>query len=121
MHTCNQDTMSHRQALISSGSLQPNLQGMQDVISILRQNPLFPTKELRPFLEKYCPFYKPADCIYIRNFRKRVTKYIMEHDEDAIPTMDDIRNITSNKEINAANELIIEDNTLSRLNLKEIL
>ena len=49
MHTCDQSSMSHRQALISSGTLQPNIQGVQDIIAILRQNPLFPTKDLRPF------------------------------------------------------------------------
>ena len=42
----------------------------------------------------------------------------MEHPDDAVPTINDVKNITCCNEKNAANELTIEDNTLSRLNLK---
>ena len=120
LHTCELNTQSHRQAIISSGGLTFDLDGVIVPISLLKTNPRLSTKILRPYLEKYIPFYKSCDASFIRNFRKRVAAYNIVHGHDNIPTYNDVEKLISSKEI-AANEIMIEDCTMSHDNLSELL
>jgi hypothetical protein len=56
-HTCQMSTIfHHRQALQKSGSLQPDLNGLNDIMSLLHEKPMLQSDVLRPLLAKYLPF-----------------------------------------------------------------
>ena len=54
-------TTSQRVALQLSGHGQPNLEGMNTVISLLKEQPGLSNTLLRPLLQKYLPHYKGMD------------------------------------------------------------
>ena len=58
VHICELSTQSHRKAIISSGGIVFNLEGLTVPITLLRTNPRVSTKILRPYLQKYLTFYK---------------------------------------------------------------
>jgi hypothetical protein len=68
-HVCQMTTVFHRQALEKSGGLQPDLNGLNDIMSLLREKPMLQIHVLRPLLTKYLPFYKATDLQFIANFR----------------------------------------------------
>ena len=119
IHICELSTQSHRKAIISSGGLIFNLEGLTVPIYLLSTNPRLSTKILRPYLEKYLPFYKSCDTSCIRNFRKRVLAYNIAHGDAKVPTYNDIEKFVSSNKI-AANEHMVEDCTVSQNNLSEL-
>jgi hypothetical protein len=54
-HTCQMTTIVHRQRLEKSGGLQPDLNGLNDIISLLCEKPMLQSDVLRPLLAKYPP------------------------------------------------------------------
>ena len=75
-HNCCMSTTSHRVALRQSGQGQPNLEGMNTVLSLLKEQPGLPNTLLRPLLQKYLPHYKGMDSSFLRNFRNKAIKFI---------------------------------------------
>jgi hypothetical protein len=55
-HTCQMSIIFHRQALQKSGSLQPDLNGLNNIMSLLCEKPMLQSDVLRPLLAKYLPF-----------------------------------------------------------------
>ena len=51
----------------------------------------------------------------------RILKFIINNDANSTVTIDDIYSFTSINTNSASNEFTIDDNPMSRLNLKEIL
>jgi hypothetical protein len=66
-HTCELSLKSC--CLKGGGKLIPDLAGLQDVLSILREHPTFDHQVLRSLLHKYVHFYQSLDGNYIQNFR----------------------------------------------------
>ncbi len=60
-HACQMTTIFHRQALQKSGCLQPDLNGLNDIMSLLREKQMLQSGVLRPLLAKYLPFYAATD------------------------------------------------------------
>jgi hypothetical protein len=62
-------TIFHWQALHKPGGLQPDLNGVNDMMSLLREKPMLQSEVPGPLLAKYLPFYKATDTMLIANFR----------------------------------------------------
>jgi hypothetical protein len=45
----------------TSGGLQPDLNGRNDIMALLWEKPMLPSDVLQPLLSKYLPFYKATD------------------------------------------------------------
>ena len=116
-HTCELSPASCRLALKGSGKLIPDLAGLQDVLSILREHPTLDHKVLRTLLQKYVPFYLALDGTYIRNFRLRALTFDNASTE---LTMVDARALTSNSR-SAADEFVSSDNPIFAKNFKGLL
>jgi hypothetical protein len=116
-HTCELSPHSCRLALKGAGKLIPDLAGLQDVLSILREHPTLDHKVLRSLLHKYVPFYQSLDGTYIRNFRLRALNYV---DSNHGLTMVEARALTS-KSRSSADELVTSDNPIFAKNFKALL
>jgi hypothetical protein len=116
-HTCELSPTSCRLALKGSGKLIPDLAGLQDVLSILREHPTLDHKVLRTLLQKYVPFYLALDGTYIRNFRLRALTFDSGSTEI---TMVDARALTSHSR-SAADEFVTSDNPIFAKNFKGLL
>jgi hypothetical protein len=116
-HTCELAPESLRLALKSSCKLIPDLTGLQDVISILREHPHLDHRVLRTLLQKFVPFYQSIDGTFIRNFRLRAMNYL---DNDHDLTMVEARALTS-KSKSASDELVSFDNPMFAKNFKLLL
>ena len=51
LYTCPLTTTSHREALQRSGEALPNIDGVNDIVSMLRNNPNLSAMDLRPSVE----------------------------------------------------------------------
>jgi hypothetical protein len=60
-HSCQMTTIFHRQAIQTAGGYQPDLNGLNDIVSLLRHKPNLQAEVLRPLLLKYLPHYKATD------------------------------------------------------------
>jgi hypothetical protein len=69
LHTCQMTTIFHRQAVQKAGGLQPDLTGLKDIMSLIREKPMLQSDVLRPLLANYLPFYIATDLQFIVNFR----------------------------------------------------
>jgi hypothetical protein len=67
-HPCQMTTIFHQHALQKSGGLQPDLNGLNDIMSLLWEKPMLRSDVLCPLLAKYRPFYKATDAQFIANF-----------------------------------------------------
>jgi hypothetical protein len=70
-------TIFHRQALHKSGSLQPDLNGLNDIMFLLREKPMLQSDVLRPLLAKYLPFYTATDPMFNVNFRLQAQHWLV--------------------------------------------
>jgi hypothetical protein len=48
--------------------LQPDLNGLNDIMSLLREKPMLQSDVLQPLLAKYLPFYAATDSMFIVKF-----------------------------------------------------
>ena len=121
-HTCELSTTFHRQAIEKSGRKHFELETMQYVMWVLRENPSLSTNNLRPLLQKFLPHYKEVSAKFMQNFRRRVAKYwiVREKPEGIAPlTLEEAEQLISVKPI-AADENIDIDDHVTSVNLHEI-
>ena len=116
-HTCPLTTKSHREVIQRSGCYQTNINGIQDIISMLRIKPNMECNDLRHFLYKYLPLYKSTNSVFICNFRLRVNNWIFNNPKDSEPTSKTVYKLIQSNGI-AAEEEIIDDSPLYRQNLQ---
>jgi hypothetical protein len=116
-HTCKLSPKSCRLALKGGGKLIPDLAGLQDVLSILREHPTLDHKVLCSLLHKYVPFYQSLDGTYIQNFRLRALNYVDNNHE---LTMVEARALTS-KSRSLADKFVSSDNPIFAKNFKALL
>jgi hypothetical protein len=94
-HTCQLSTLFHRESKQKKGTLQPDLNGLNDIsIGLLREKPNFKPDILQPLLLKYIPYYKSIDAKFIHNFRQRALHWII-HQSSRDFLMEDARNLSS--------------------------
>jgi hypothetical protein len=119
-HSCGLNTRSHREARQRAGNTLPDLNGVQDIVSMLRQRPTLSCSDLRPFLQKYIPLYQAANAQFIINFRHRALKFILESPFDAVPTAAEAAQMGSLTRV-AADEISRGDNAFYAKNLAVVL
>jgi hypothetical protein len=76
-HTCQMTTIFHQQALHKPGGLQPDLNGGNDIMSLLREKPMLQSEVIRPLLAKYLPFCKATDAMFIANFCRQAHHWLV--------------------------------------------
>ena len=119
-HTCGQTTNSHRVAVQKSGQAQPNIDGVNDVVSILQDRPLFPMEMLWPLLTKYLPFYHSISLQFAANFCWRMQLWIIQNRNRSV-LRDDVNYLSQRRKIAAANEELVDDSAFCQQNLTNLL
>ncbi len=118
-HTCQLSTVFHRESKQKNGTLQPDLNGLSDIIGLLREKPNLKPDLLRPLLLKYIPYYKTIDAKFIRNFRQRALHWII-HQSGRDFLMEDARHLSSNAVV-AADEYVVREDPESTRALTSLL
>jgi hypothetical protein len=104
-HTCQMTTIFHRQALQKSVGLQPDLNGVNGIMSLLHEKPMLQSEVLRPLLCKYLPFYKATDAIFIANFRRRAHHWLVTNGDKEL-TMEEVLCLSSKKSLTSEEFLL---------------
>jgi hypothetical protein len=118
-HNCSMSTISHHVALQKSGHAQPNLEGMNTILSLLKEQPGLPNPVLCPLLQKYLPHYKAMDSAFMRNFWTRALKFIILDPTQDL-TLQDVNEVASLSNM-AAEEIINLDQPILHQNFTELL
>jgi cell division inhibitor SulA len=119
-HTCQMTTIFHRQALQKSNRLQPDLNGVNDIMSLLREKPMLQSEVLRPLLAKYLPFYKATYTMFIFNFRRQAHHWLVTNGDKEL-TMEEVLCLSSKKSLASEEFLLNEDNPMQKQNLRALL
>jgi ankyrin repeat protein len=120
VHTCQMTRTFHRQALQKSGGLQPNLKGLNDIMSLLCKKPMLQSNVLQPLLAKYLPFYTATDLMFLVNFRLQAQHWLVNNGNNE-QTMEEARHLSS-KGSWASEEFLLEnDNPMLKQNLTSLL
>jgi hypothetical protein len=104
-HTRQMTTIFHQQALQKSGGLQPDLNGVNDIMSLLREKPMLQSEALRTPLAKYLPFYKATDAMFIANFCRRAHHWLVSNGDKEL-TMEEVLCLSSKKSL-ASEEFLL--------------
>jgi hypothetical protein len=80
-------TIFHQQALQKSGGLQPDLNGLNNIMALLQEKAVLQLAVLQPLIAKYLPFYRATDAKFIANFCLCAQNWLVAH-EDKKLTMD---------------------------------
>ena len=113
-------TIFHRQAVQKAGGLQPDLNGLNDIMSLLREKPMLPADVLRPLLAKYLPFYTTTDSMFLVNFRLRAQHWLVNNGDKEL-TMEEARHLSSKKSLASQEFVLKEDDPMLRQNLTSLL
>ena len=70
-HTCDLNTRSHIEARRRTGVTLPDLNGVQDLVPMLRHRPTLSCANLQSFFVRYMPHYQAAYAQLIINLRRR--------------------------------------------------
>ena len=120
VHTCQMTTIFHRQAVQKSGGLQPDLNGLNDIMSLLREKPMLQSDVLRPLLAKYLPFYTATDSMFLVNFRLRAQHWLVNNGNKEL-TMEEARRLSSKRSLASEEFVLKEDNPMLKQNLTSLL
>ena len=115
LHSCGLSTLSQRKAITSSGWSQPDIDGMRQIIILLRDSYL-DNRALRNYLRNSVHSFTDLSDQWLRNFRKKINKFIVD------PTLEfkkqDLPYLTHGS-MSAANENIILDSEQKQENFRK--
>ena len=98
----------------------PDLTGVQNLVSMLHQQPTLSCAALRPFIVRYTPHYQAANEQLIINRRIIIVRFILLHVFDHFPTFNEAIMLAEPKLI-AADELCLGENVLFKCNMTKLL
>ena len=111
-HSCGLSTITQRIAIQRSGCSQPDIDGMRQVICLLRDSYL-DNRALRGYLQKSVHSFTDLTDQWLRNFRKKVLKYVidpnLEFGKNDLPYL-------QHERTNLANESIVLDSDTKQVN-----
>jgi hypothetical protein len=113
-------TIFHRHAPQKSGGLQPDLNGLNDIMSLLCEKPMLQSDVLRPLLAKYLPFYTATDSMFLVNFRLRAQHWLVNNGDKDL-TMEEARHLSSKGYLASEEFLLKDDNPMLKQNLTALL
>jgi hypothetical protein len=119
-NTCQMSTTFHRQALQKSGCLQPDLNGLKDIMYLLREKPMLQSNVLQPLLAKYLPFYAATDSMFVVNFCLRAQHWLVTNGDKEL-TMEETGHLSSKWRWASAESLLKDDNPMLEQNLTALL
>jgi hypothetical protein len=96
-----------------TGGLQPDLNEVNDIMSLLREKPMLQSEVLQPLLAKYLPFYKATDAMFIANFRRRAHHWLVTNGDKDL-TMEEVLCLSSKKSLASEEFLVNEDNPMQK-------
>ena len=80
-----------------SGHVKVNLEVMTNTVTMLKENPSLPAKQLWPLLQSALPTAAALDSKYLNNFRIRVADVHAKHSNSNLVKMEDSLNLASKK------------------------
>ena len=98
----------------------PDLTGVQDLVSMLRQRPTLSCADIRPFVVRYIPHYQALDAQLIINLRRIIVRFILLHEFDELPTSNEAVMLADPIAI-AADKLCLGDNVLFKCNMMKLI
>ena len=114
VHTCGLSTISKRIAIQRSGFSQPDIEGMKQVIMLLRDSYL-DNQALREYLRKSVHSFTDLNDQWLRNFCKMIQKYFidqnLEFEKKELPYL-------QHRHYKLANENIVLDSATKELNFR---
>jgi hypothetical protein len=120
-HTCQMTRIFHRQALQKPGGLQPDLNGVNDIMSILSEKPMLQLEVIYLLLAKYLPFYKATDTMFIASFRRQDNHWLVTNGDKEL-TMEEVLRLSASKKSLASEEFLLnKDNPIQKQNLTALL
>ena len=107
--------ISHRQAIISSGLSHPDVNSIRQVIVMMKYSHL-DNRSLRSYLTQHVHSFTTIDDQWLRNFRRKVRKFLIDpslkFSTSDIPSLNYTRN-------SAAEENIVLDSDLKKQNFRD--
>jgi hypothetical protein len=113
-------TIFHRQALQKSGGLQPDLNGLNYIMSILHEKPMLQSDVLWSLLAKYLPFYTATDSMFLVNFRLQAQHWLVNNGDKEL-NMEEARHLSSKQPWALEEFLLKDDNPMLKQNLTDLL
>ena len=119
-HTCLMSETSYRHALSTrNGHVKVNLDVMTTAVTMLKENPSLPARQLRPLLKSALPTVMVLDSKYLNNFRLRVANYHAKHLNSTVVTMEDGIKLARNCNLSAEEAVSFHD-PMVRANFNEM-
>jgi hypothetical protein len=103
-------TIFLRQALQKSGGLQPDLNGLNGIMSHLCEKPMLQPNILQPLLAKYLPFYKAMDAQFIANFQIQAQHWLVANGNKKL-TMEEALSLSS-KQLFTPEEFLLSNDPM---------
>jgi hypothetical protein len=120
-HNHEVSSVTHRQALKSSGRLSLNLVELKMLLILLREKPNLDASSLRPLLLNHFPHYVSIDSKLMNNFRLKAMNYWSSHRESDELTMEEATKLSDLKNPLASDDIVNVDDPLTKVNVKHIL
>jgi hypothetical protein len=120
VYTCQMATIFHRQALQKSGGLQHDLNGLNEIMSLLCEKPMLQSDVLPPLLAKYLHLYTATDSMFLVNFRLRAQHWLVNNGDKEL-NMKEAGHLSSKRSWASEEFLLKDDNPMLKQNLTALL
>ena len=108
-HTCQMNPQEHRIAIQKSGSLEVDVCGMKDILSMMQEKPRVKAEVIRPMILRYISVHQGISAQYIANFRRRVLLFLVRNPDFSNLTYEQALALTSGRHIAAEEMTDLDD------------
>jgi hypothetical protein len=120
VHTCQMNPQEHRIAIQRSGSLEVDVGGMKDILSMMQEKPRVSADVIRPMILRYISVHQGISAQFIANFRRRVLLFLVRNPDFSNLTYEQALLLTSGRQI-AAEEMTDLDDPFIKQNISLML